>query len=171
MSPKRASGRHPVGSRTKAAGKPQVSGWAQYNAKLEKAEAQRVKDAKLQRLWAINTNALSIRAGETELVVVDEGDDPALRRARTRREHREAVERIDQNADFAAALAAAAPAAVVREPASRRWRAGAPAPASSCSAPAASAAEAATAETTSPGKPTESSPQPKKPRTTKSKGK
>ena len=31
---KRASGRHPAGSRTKASGNPQPSGWAKHNEKL-----------------------------------------------------------------------------------------------------------------------------------------
>jgi len=98
---------------------------------------QKVRDSlMLLKRWPL----LAARVHEMEhanLLAHNRREADILRRARARREHREAVARIDQNADFVAALAAAAPAAVVREPAPRLWRADALAAAAPAMAPAA----------------------------------
>jgi len=98
---------------------------------------QKVRDSlMLLKRWPL----LAARVHEMEhanLLAHNRREADILRRARARREHREAVARIDQNADFVAAQAAAAPAAVVREPAPRLWRADALAAAAPAMAPAA----------------------------------
>ena len=54
---KRASGRHPMGSRAAANGKPQPSGWRKWNKKLDEQEAARVQ------VPSVNVLCSVVRAG------------------------------------------------------------------------------------------------------------